>query len=297
MSGRWTSGGGWLLCKCCGCEVERRFSHNCSFNRREEEFETLQDYNDYLNDVEDITYDLIHRINVEQAEAKLRKYAEANQASIKENEVLALQEASAWEAQQAAEKEQAKLRREAALRENQQLERERLEGRRDVINQLASGQGDATKIAQVHLKRAGQTRIQPSGPRVPAGAAAATPSNGAPGGDLGGGFQIKGLKKKVVEVEKPFDPFGGDAEKREYAVIQDRYAWNWLDDYYSKPVYAAGGCDIQEYYSHALCDAFSGFGIFVQDEMENKDITDAPPLATQAAAAGAKADVSMDDIF
>ncbi|KAL1649540.1 TFIIH/NER complex subunit [Diplodia intermedia] len=281
-------------------EVDIRRRVAAVFNRREDEFETLQDYNDYLNDVEDVTYDLIHRINVEQAEAKLRKYADANQASIKENEVLSMQEASAWEAQQAAEKEQAQLRREAALRENQQLQRERLEGRRDVINQLASGQGDASKIAQVHLKRAGQTRIQPSGPRVPAGAAAPTPSNGAPGGGgglLDGGFQIKGLKKKVVQVDKAFDPFGGDAETRQYAIIQDRYDWNWLDDYYSKPVYAAGGCDIQEYYSHALCDAFSGFGIFVQDEIASKDVTDAPPLATQAAAAEAGGDVAMDDIF
>lgn len=277
-------------------EVDIRRRVAAVFNRREDEFETLEDYNDYLNDVEDITYDLIHRINVEQAEAKLKKYAEANQQSIKENEVMAQQEASTWEAQQAVEKEQAKLRREAALREHEQLQRERQEGRRDVINQLASGQGDASKIAQVHLKRAGQTRVNPSTSRVPSSATAPAPSNGAPSG----GFQIKGLKKKVIEVEKPYDAFGGDTDTREYAVMQDRYDWNWLDDYYSKPVYAAGGCDIKEYYSHALCDAFAGFGIFIQDEVANKDMPSAPPLATQVAAVAApagKGDVSMDDIF
>ncbi|KAL1621945.1 TFIIH/NER complex subunit [Neofusicoccum ribis] len=277
-------------------EVDIRRRVAAVFNRREDEFETLEDYNDYLNDVEDITYDLIHRINVEQAEAKLKKYAEANQQSIKENEVMAQQEASTWEAQQAVEKEQAKLRREAALREHEQLQRERQEGRRDVINQLASGQGDASKIAQVHLKRAGQTRVNSSTSRVPSSATAPAPSNGAPSG----GFQIKGLKKKVIEVEKPYDAFGGDTDTREYAVMQDRYDWNWLDDYYSKPVYAAGGCDIKEYYSHALCDAFAGFGIFIQDEVANKDMPSAPPLATQVAAVAApagKGDVSMDDIF
>ncbi|KAH7018718.1 CDK-activating kinase assembly factor MAT1-domain-containing protein [Macrophomina phaseolina] len=277
-------------------EVDIRRRVAAVFNRREDEFETLDDYNNYLNDVEDITYDLVNRINVEQAEARLRKYAEANQASIKENDALAQQEASAWEAHQAAEKEQAKIRREAALREEQQLERERLEGRRDVINQLASGRGDASKIAQVHLKRAGQTRPAASAARIPAGAAAPAPSNGA----ASGGFQIKGLKKKVVEVDKPFDPFGGDTETRQYAVIQDRYDWNWLDDYYAKPAFAAGGCDIKEYYSHALCDAFSGFGIFVQDEVARINTASAPPLATQAAVvagASGKGDVSMDDVF
>lgn len=277
-------------------EVDIRRRVAAVFNRREDEFETLDHYNNYLNDVEDITYDLVNRINVDQAEARLKKYADANHASIKENEVIAQQEASAWEAQQAVEKEQAKLRREAALREEVQLSRERLEGRRDVINQLASGQGDASRIAQVHLKRAGQTRPVAAAARVPPGAMAPAPSNGA----ASGGFQIKGLKKKVVEVEKPFDAFGGDAETRQYAVIQDRYDWNWLDDYYSKLVYAAGGCDIKEYYSHALCDAFAGFGIFVQDEAANIDTTSAPPLATHAAAvagASGKGDVNMDDVF
>lgn len=196
------------------------------------------------------------------------------------------------------------MRRQEAVREHEQLQRERQEGRRDIINQLASGQGDASQIAQVHLKRAGQTRTaaskQASRLAAAAGASAPAHSNGAPAGGLDGGFQIKGLKKKVVEVEKPYDAFGGDSDARQYAVVQERYGWNWLDDYYSKPVYAAGGSDIKEYYSHALCDAFSGFGIFVQDEVASKDLPSAPPLATQAAAvagASGSADVSMDDIF
>ncbi|KAK7534799.1 CDK-activating kinase assembly factor MAT1-domain-containing protein [Phyllosticta citribraziliensis] len=288
-------------------EVDIRRRVAAVFNRREDEFESVQDYNNYLNDVEDVTYDLIYRINVEAAEAKLRQYAESNAGSIKENASLAEEEASAWEAAQAEEKEQTRLRREAAVREDEALARERLEGRRDVLNQLASGQGDANKITQVHLKRAMATRASGSSPMPPsataassrpsANAASAPPSNGAPG------FQIKGLKKRLPkEPEKPFDPFDGDTDARQFTVLKDRYDWDFLDNFAKAvPAAVAGGYDFREYYSRALCDAFAGFTVFVQDELA---ATEAPEVATQGAAAAAVAgagavggDVNMDDVF
>ncbi|KAK8182232.1 CDK-activating kinase assembly factor MAT1-domain-containing protein [Phyllosticta citribraziliensis] len=226
-------------------EVDIRRRVAAVFNRREDEFESVQDYNNYLNDVEDVTYDLIYRINVEAAEAKLRQYAESNAGSIKENASLAEEEASAWEAAQAEEKEQTRLRREAAVREDEALARERLEGRRD----------------------------------------------------------IKGLKKRLPkEPEKPFDPFDGDTDARQFTVLKDRYDWDFLDNFAKAvPAAVAGGYDFREYYSRALCDAFAGFTVFVQDELA---ATEAPEVATQGAAAAAVAgagavggDVNMDDVF
>ncbi|KAK7526369.1 CDK-activating kinase assembly factor MAT1-domain-containing protein [Phyllosticta citriasiana] len=287
-------------------EVDIRRRVAAVFNRREDEFESIQDYNNYLNDVEDVTYDLIHRVNIEAAEAKLRQYAESNAASIKENKSLAEEEANAWEAAQAEEKEQARLRREAAVREDEELARERLEGRRDVLNQLASGQGDAKKITQTHLKRANQTRASGSTPMLPSSssrvsAKAPAPSNGAPSAS---GFQIKGLKKRLPkEPEKPFDPFDGDTDARKYTVPKERYDWDYLDSFAKAvPAAVAGGYDFREYYSRALCDAFAGFTVFVQDELAaTYSSTEAPQVVTKAAAVAgvgvAKADVNMDDVF
>lgn len=297
----------------------RRRDPDCAgrFNRREDEFESVQDYNDYLNDVEDITYDLIHRVNVEAAEAKLRAYAESNAASIKENASLAEEEANAWEAAQAEEKEQARLRREAAVREDEEIARERIEGRRDVLNQLASGHGDAKKITQSHLKRSSQARASGSTPmlpssssRIPASGAssaanAPAPANGAPGG----GFHIKGLKKRLPkEPEKPYDPFDGDTDTRQYSVVKERYDWGFLDGFTKAvPAAVAGGYDFQEYYSRALCDAFAGFTVFVQDELASTTNATTEAAAQVAVAAGAgggqgvgaakTGDVNMDDVF
>jgi CDK-activating kinase assembly factor MAT1 len=52
------------------------------FNRREGDFDSLRAYNDYLNDVEDITYNLIHNIDVDETRKKLQQYTDANQEAI-----------------------------------------------------------------------------------------------------------------------------------------------------------------------------------------------------------------------
>jgi CDK-activating kinase assembly factor MAT1 len=42
----------------------------------------LRAYNDYLNDVEDITYNLIHNIDIEDTTKKLQAYEDANQEAL-----------------------------------------------------------------------------------------------------------------------------------------------------------------------------------------------------------------------
>jgi CDK-activating kinase assembly factor MAT1 len=54
-------------------DVRRRIAEACS--RSEDEFETLSDYNNYLEEVETITFNLLNKIDVEKSEAKLRAYA------------------------------------------------------------------------------------------------------------------------------------------------------------------------------------------------------------------------------
>ncbi|KAF2144748.1 uncharacterized protein K452DRAFT_285073 [Aplosporella prunicola CBS 121167] len=290
-------------------EVDIRRRVHAIFNRREDEFETLDAYNDYLNDVEDITYDLINNINVDKAEARLKAYAQANQAAIKENENIATEEASAWQEAQAAQQERARMSREAAVAEAEQVRREKQEGRHNILNQLASGQGDPEAIARarqapkVTLKRSSAAAGNKVGSRAAAAAAAPTDTDAAPDS----GFHIKGLKKRVLPApEKPYDPFGGDSDARTHYVLQEHYDWNWLNDVRTDARFGAGGYDLKEYYTRALCDAFAGFGVFVADEVRGKDMplssatmaaTGVPAPAATAAAAAATADVNMDDVF
>jgi CDK-activating kinase assembly factor MAT1 len=258
------------------------------FNRREDEFETLRDYNDYLNDVEDITYNLIHKIDVEATRAKLNQYKAQNQAAILENLEQAEEDARDEKARQAAEQELARLRREAAVREDEESRRELREARNGVIEQLASGEGDALRIAREGQKAMlHRTRnLKESGER-------ATASSNA----IESTFTIRGLKKRQKadkEPEKPFDPFDGLSFSHDYYTLQDEYEWDELKKAKTEVRYLAGGYDIKEFYSRALCDAFSGLGVFVADELANKEGEQSKEVATQSAAQAADGEAKMD---
>ncbi|KAF8733065.1 hypothetical protein HU200_015426 [Digitaria exilis] len=52
------------------------------FNKTQDHFPTLKDYNDYLEEVEDMTFNLIEGIDVEAIEAKIARYEEENAEQI-----------------------------------------------------------------------------------------------------------------------------------------------------------------------------------------------------------------------
>ncbi|KAF2755750.1 CDK-activating kinase assembly factor [Pseudovirgaria hyperparasitica] len=260
------------------------------FNRCEEDFETLLDYNDYLNDVEDITYNLINGIDVEASEKKLQGYAEANRQLIDDNENRARKAATTYAARQAQVKEQSRLRREANMREEERERQERLEGQRNIINQLASRDGDAEQIVregQIGLKRRHKTAIPDR--RKPS--ASATKAED-------GKLLYRGLKKKTeVEPERPFSPYAGLRIANEYSVVQDHYDAPWLSFAWQDERYLAGGFKIGDFYSRVFSEAFAGLSVFVDEEVAGRNLTGSFS-ATEGAVAAADQDVNMsDDIF
>lgn len=60
--------------------IRRRITN--IFNKREEDFPSLREYNDYLEEVEDMTFNLIEGIDVAAIEAKIAKYQEENAEQI-----------------------------------------------------------------------------------------------------------------------------------------------------------------------------------------------------------------------
>lgn len=245
-----------------------------SFNRREDEFDTLLDWNNYLEEVEGITFALVNNIDVAENERKLAAYRDHNAQSIRQNATRANDETANLVARQAAEKEQAKLRREAARREEEEERRERAEGRLQIINDLVSSEGNATKIARegerVMLKRSSARRADAE--RVVQSNADVIGSNGSVSGAVvatdSSGFVFRGLKRRIEPTpDNPYDAFGGLQYDRRYYVLQDRYEWDWLDEARTNPQFTAGGYDVQEYCHRALSDAFSGLGVCIGDEL------------------------------
>ncbi|GMY35574.1 CDK-activating kinase assembly factor [Fagus crenata] len=65
------------------------------FNKREDDFASLREYNDYLEEVEDMTFNLIEGIDVPLIEAKIAQYQEENAEQIMINRARKAEELAA----------------------------------------------------------------------------------------------------------------------------------------------------------------------------------------------------------
>ena len=265
------------------------------FNRRESEFETLLDYNNYLEEVENLTFNLLYNIDVATTEAKLASYAKQNAADIANNKAISAQESASAEARLAAQKEQARLRREAARNEEEEERREREEGRREIIDKIAHSNEDPDRIARegqkVVLKKS--TARRNAADRLRAQEAVSVDNSSAPL------FQIAGLKAATQpEPQNSYDPFGGYAIKPSYFELREEYEHPWLEKAKTDAQITAGGYDVGEYCARAMMEAFAGLGVFVEDEVAGREKMAGAEVGTTAAAeAGGDGKATGEDVF
>jgi CDK-activating kinase assembly factor MAT1 len=246
-------------------EVDIRKRVGAVFNRRQDEFETLLDWNNYLEEVEGLVFDLVEGSPKEKAvaEERLRKYMEGNKGEIEENRRAGLEEAEMERRREQAENEAVRRRRMAALREEQEEKLDAEKNKKDVLDRLASTDGDATRITRlaqkVILKKTSARRNLTD---------AVIQSNG---NARDTGLTIRGLKKKEAPVvEKPYDPFGGvDLTPSRY-ILEDDYDNEWLATAKKDTRHMAGGYSMQEYYARTMFEAFSGLGVFIEDEVADR---------------------------
>lgn len=273
-----------------------------SFNRREEEFETLRDFNNYLEEIETMTFNLINGIDVKATESKLAAYAAQNKSSISKNEKREIQERENGKAQLAAQKEQARIRRAEALREEEDERREREEGRRELVQQLASGKGDADKIVRdnerVQLKKSSARGERARIAQLKQQSQARTDGLTADNGAASGGFNFAGLKAvEEPAVEKPYDPFGGMIFEKEYYIPREDYDNAEFSKLKVDQKVIAGGYDLREYYARTMIEAFAGLGVFIEEELAQKDLSSGMGAATATAAEAAGGDGESDDVL
>ncbi|RKF55523.1 RNA polymerase II transcription factor B subunit 3 [Golovinomyces cichoracearum] len=242
-------------------EVDIRKRVDAVFNRRQEEFETLRDWNNYLEEVESLIFDLIEGTKEEKmkAEERLRKYREINLHEIDHNRREGLKIVEMEKRREKAEKEAIRLRRIDALQEAEEAKRDLWLSHNEMIERLATTDEDATKITtrapKVILKKSSAVRNLNE------------PNSSDSNSYLSEGLTIRGLKKKQVKAdEEPYDPFGGKDLKPSRYVLQDDYECEWLTPARNDDGHLAGGYNFHQYYSRTLYEAFSGMGVFIQDE-------------------------------
>ncbi|CAE6490887.1 unnamed protein product [Rhizoctonia solani] len=144
--------------------IRRRIAKH--FNKRPEDFESLQEYNDYLEEVETIgkltcfrfylrcscsyvhvaAFNLVNDIDVAAMEAKIAEHRAANAALIEQNENREAQEAANLRNIEERERQDRQQRAEEARRAEEEEERERERSKLELINQLESSSAPASRV-------------------------------------------------------------------------------------------------------------------------------------------------------
>ncbi|KZO99370.1 CDK-activating kinase assembly factor [Calocera viscosa TUFC12733] len=118
--------------------VRRRIARE--FNKKVEDFPDRKSYDDYLEEVEDITFNLINGIDIPQTEARIAAFRAANaaliEANIQRDTAAAAEQAAAEEEDRRFRTEQARM----AAREEEEERAERERERRAVIDGLERGE-------------------------------------------------------------------------------------------------------------------------------------------------------------
>ncbi|KAM0747156.1 CDK-activating kinase assembly factor [Meredithblackwellia eburnea MCA 4105] len=135
-------------------EVAIRKRTSKIFNKREEDFVDSKAYNDYLEEFEDLTFNLINNQDIEATEAKIRQYEAENRALIEANLSKAEREAEMVRLREEEERRIAEERRKQfeQLDEEDRLARE--EEKRMVVDSLESSTISTSKILSAARKTA-----------------------------------------------------------------------------------------------------------------------------------------------
>ncbi|KAL1914525.1 uncharacterized protein VTP21DRAFT_8239 [Calcarisporiella thermophila] len=147
-------------------EVQTRKRLAKIFNKRQEDFPTLKAYNDYLEEVEVITFNLINGIDVQDTMSKMEQYEKENQDLIRKNETRRMNEERLLKYQEEQERLEKQQSFEAYRREIEEERMAKTAERLEIIRELATSDRPADAIiAQrqqqaIQLKRSSMRKQQ-----------------------------------------------------------------------------------------------------------------------------------------
>ncbi|KAJ2787233.1 TFIIH/NER complex subunit [Coemansia interrupta] len=137
-------------------EVRVRARMAAAYNKRQEDFKSLKDYNDYLEMVEDLTMKLLYEEDTSQTDSIIEKYKRENNAQIERNMSKRQREEMIQRKVLEQEKSKKLQLRDEYLRQLEDERREKIEAKNNIINALATSDKSAKEILKartVQLKK------------------------------------------------------------------------------------------------------------------------------------------------
>ncbi|XBW35325.1 hypothetical protein QEN19_000891 [Hanseniaspora menglaensis] len=235
-------------------------------NKFLEDFETREDYDKFLEDREDVIFELSNldsnnETQLEEVEKKLMKYEQMNKRLIQENnqkmKSQEMKQSDMESVQQTLQKERLALLKkmeEQNIEDNQSYKQK-------IIAELSKGTDKNKIIAnvkmEIKLKKSSQRRKLEELNKV-------LKSNSYTHNHFN---KMQDANEEFADV--PFTPFNGDRElHKKYKVLEDYdfYYDPFISNLSKVPKYIANGFNEKNIYDKLLNEAFLGFGVFVEEE-------------------------------
>uniref|UniRef100_A0A1B6DUT4 CDK-activating kinase assembly factor MAT1 n=2 Tax=Clastoptera arizonana TaxID=38151 RepID=A0A1B6DUT4_9HEMI len=127
-------------------EVDIRKRVLKDFNKKEEDFSSLRDYNDYLEEVENIIFNLTNNIDIIETNKKIEQYKKENKELILKNKVRLGREELELEEIIEEEKQFDEIRKKEIIKEEIELKKKKIREKEALIDELMFSNADAKNI-------------------------------------------------------------------------------------------------------------------------------------------------------
>ncbi|XP_065662374.1 CDK-activating kinase assembly factor MAT1 isoform X2 [Hydra vulgaris] len=121
------------------------------YNKREDDFNSLDEFNNYLEDIEIIIFNIVNKISVEETKKKIELYKKENERLIKKNQSKLNQEEAMYLAILQNEKEDYANKRKKIIQEELDTEKRKCKEKENLINDLIYANAPAEEVIARHV--------------------------------------------------------------------------------------------------------------------------------------------------
>lgn len=131
---------------CVEKEVDIRKRVLRDFNKKEEDFSSLREYNDYLEEVENIIFNLTNNIDIVETNKKIEQYKKENRELILKNKIKIGREELELDELIEEEKQFDEIRKKEFIKEELELKKKKIREKEALIDELMFSNADAKNI-------------------------------------------------------------------------------------------------------------------------------------------------------
>nr|DBA14399.1 TPA: hypothetical protein GDO54_005374 [Pyxicephalus adspersus] len=149
-------------------EVEIRKKILKIYNKREEDFPSLRDYNDFLEEIEEIVFNMTNNVDLENTKKKIDMYQKLNKDTIARNKIKLTREQEELEEALEVERHENEQRRILIQKEEELQQKIKRKNKQELLDQLGQHISSATipKLEET-LYHYQPIQIETNGPEVP----------------------------------------------------------------------------------------------------------------------------------